>query len=820
MSEKDMILVESVDTNNLSIEEVKNIAKEMFSSTETDFNDIKNRPWYRKFLNTITLGIKDRKVSIKNVRNLANLQTLFLTLYMSQEITHDEELDSIVESVQVVSDSVVALHRNCVIKLSTIESPYTLCEDDQQVLLWFLTLSNEGDFSNEQKDKFQNYNLHIRKACKVSGSEERPLEDMLKNVNSPKVFYRCASEQSYYIWGDFRYTESMKNALAKLAVSEDDKDLILKSIKKEVENYSGEVLVQKYQEIDGMLQAEWFDLEEKKEEINDERGQSTEKIESKVIGYEYIIECIKKYTKTEKLGKSLIKTDTDKEKQLVKLIPTILPKTVADILKTDNGNLLFTTYAVYIFEKDEVKQIKYKDLSEEKIGIDFSRGTLTFEVNSTEKIILNDKKIDNKELQDLFCDLIKIGDLPESDTAVPVKEMSDEVKERYMKLLYYVVSASKCEDYEIYKKANEYGVTSKWEEIKNAVRDDREFKTVLSEWKESLMYPSEESTEVQMIVDICKVIQYTRNNDTIPTTSEKYFNQICGFDKYKEDSIISYALSEKQSIEKRISFDAYKKVLEVFAVALGGIGISVAAYSSIFTMFWTVWWFNLIPGFGTILTAGLTGGSLIKSTFDQKRNKKFNEEELRVKLYKDEYEAYIKAIEDAKEREYDKIANLLENAQSQLSQAANITYKVEIVDDAIYEDIREKVIGYIKNTEIRGKIFSDLTAKEQNKLLNDMVIPGVVEDKDDVIGYFNPNVFFVITRSSSGLLFVKKGFYYKAKPSSHIMYIPYCDIRGVNESNTSLELFTRDGKYIKLKDALYKSFGLSNLFNSVSAMYN
>lgn len=837
MDEK--VTITSIDTSELTPEIVKQMANDLFSSTRSDFDEIKNRTWYKKLLNAATLGVNDRKMTIKNVRSLANLQTLFLNLYTSQEISHDAELDDIVMNVQNLQGSVISLHRKCVLNLTNIEGPVDISRDDQQILLWFLTLINQdGVLSKEQRERYTIYNYTIKTCCnKVIQAEEKPSYDLLKNVESPKVFYRCAAEQAVYTFGEIYFDDGMISALKKLSISEEDKETINNSVIKEVSHFTIDVLLQKYELIDDDGDFEGFETEEIFTEPTPPENDICGEEEA---DFTKIIDYIQTAIDTGKLGKSLLKKSGDAEKEIVKLLPGILPKTIAAITKVENGNLVFTTFAMYYIEKDCMSQIKYAEVTEEKISINFHEGIFSFRSSNDKKIKIKDGKIDAKTLQRLLCDLQTIDSFPISDRAIPIKEMTEKIRIAYLRLIYYIVSASKCEDHEIYKTAAEYDVTPYWVIIKNGIEDDVQFEAELKVWKSALQYPSEETAAVLMIIDVCKILQYTRVNDDIPALSEKFFERICEFEKEKvkekvkekESNIIKLALAEKQFIVKQINYDMYKKVLEGFAIALGGLGISVISYNPILLPFMAAPWVAFGPAVGALFSVGIIAGSVIKNVFNQK----INAEELRMRLFKEQFEDYELAIRDAQSEGYLEIVSHLQKAKELLCLNADLSYNVKIIeDDEMYEKISEKVKKCMGSAETCGSLIEKYSEKEKRRLLNDMVIPGISEKIEDVVAYYNGNdiampgiekfedviafcnvkILATLTGSCSGILFVKKGIYYKEDPSSHIIYISYVDIKSVIEQINYLEIMTNDNRVIKLKGVLFTNNRLPQLFNEI-----
>lgn len=825
--------IASIDTTELTPEIIKQMANDLFSSTRTDFDEIKNRTWYKKLLNAATLGVNDRRMTIKNVRSLANLQTLFLNLYMSQEISHDAELDEIVMSVQYLQESVISLHRKCVLQLTNIQGPEDISREDQQILLWFLTLINQDHMlPKEQCERYRNYNFIIKSCCnKVIQAEEKPNFEMLKNVEFPKVFYRCAAEQAVYTFGEIRFNDSMVTALKKLSISEEDREAINNAVRQEVRHFTLDVLLQKYSFIEGEGDFDGFETEVI---LPESKLPDNETISANKDDFAEIFECIQTTIDTGKLGKSMLKKSDDAEKEIVKLLPGILPQTVVAITKVENGNLVFTTFAMYYIEKESMSQIKYAEVTEEKISINFHEGIFSYGNSNDQKIVIKDKNVDAKSLQRLLCELKTINGFPNSDRAILVKEMTQKIKIAYLRLIYYVVSASNCEDHEIYKIADDYGVTPYWEIIKHGIQDDVQFETELEGWKSALQYPSEETAEVLMIVDICKLLQYSRGIDDIPALSEKYFDKIYAFekDKEKEASIIKLALAEKQFIEQRINYDTYKKILEGFAIELGGLSISVISFNPVLLTFMATPLVVFGAAVGGLLSVGIMASSAIKNVFNQK----INAEELRMCLFKEQFREYQVAIHDARREGRLEIASCLQKAQDLLCTKADLLYNVRIIDEnELYEKISEKVKKCMGSAETGGSLIEKHSEKEKRRLLNDMVIPGISEKSEDVIAYYNGNdvampgidkledviafcnvkILATLTGSYSGILFVKKGFYYKEDPSSHIVYIAYVDIKSVIENMKYLEIITNDNRVIKLKGVLYISNGLPQLFNEI-----
>jgi len=821
------------ESGQCSFDDLKEATGKLTVATQSQFQEIKNEKWFNRVFNMVTFSKKNDIRMADQVGNVAQAQQIMMEILMRLS-GRDSKISDLVsesfEKIKRLSENDVLLAKklkqleNSCLGISKQTDIDELSEAERQILGGlFYDLINNFDEISEQQRHYANAILNYLEV-EAQNIDIRQAIESLNNIDRKRKMLTCCMEYGYLNQFNFDYIDSFEDMINDFDFGNKTIKLIkdgiiatnnLRGVNGFIDKYGYDETLEFGEEF--VVEFEDDDLEELKDIDNKDQGI---KNENKKNEFAEIENSIKKAIASGKIGKTVVLEPNDIEKKTAKLLPTIIPKTVIAITKVKNGKLVFTTFAMYYIQKESIDQINYAEISEEKISIDFNTGAFSFRVSNDQKIIISDERIDAKVLQKLMCELQDVSEFPNSDTATPINEMSEEIRTAYLRLIYYVVTASKCEDYEIYKKADQYDVTKNWEVINNGIYDDRQFEAELEHWKSSMQYPSEETAEVLMIIDICKILQFTRDSDDIPTTSEKYFEKICQFEKEKEENIINFALSEKKSIEQRITFEAYKKVLEGFAISLGGVGISVLAYSSIWTTFLAVSWFNFIPGAGTLISLGIVGSSAIKNVIDQKKNKKFNTEELRIRLFKEQYEDYELTIRDAESEGYLKIASNLKKAKDILCTKAKLTYNVKIIedDDEIYGKISEKVKKCIGSAETCGSLFSKYSDKEKRKLLNDMVIPGIIEKIEDVIAYYNVKFFAEFTGSCSGILFVKKGIYYKDDPSSHIIYIPYVDMKSVTEHMKYLIIATKDDRVIKCKGLLFTSNGLPQLFNEIIDM--
>ena len=63
-----------VDTTVFTTSDAIQAAQNLISKNQATFEEIKTRPWYKKLLNAIVGGAKDRKHIHRSIRDLAQLQ--------------------------------------------------------------------------------------------------------------------------------------------------------------------------------------------------------------------------------------------------------------------------------------------------------------------------------------------------------------------------------------------------------------------------------------------------------------------------------------------------------------------------------------------------------------------------------------------------------------------------------------------------------------------------------------------------------------------------------------------------------------------------
>lgn len=182
--------------------DLRSAAEEIFRDSAASVDALKNRPWYKTLFNALTFYRGDKKLILKDIRNLANLQTIFMQMYVNNCNECSSVLADVMESICQTQSSIQKLYDRCYLRLEEQENVKKLDEADQRVLYLLLQVYADGDceLSEENEAVFQEYNRAVADGLeKASG---RLTKEQLRCVEKPDVLYRCILEQHVVISGE------------------------------------------------------------------------------------------------------------------------------------------------------------------------------------------------------------------------------------------------------------------------------------------------------------------------------------------------------------------------------------------------------------------------------------------------------------------------------------------------------------------------------------------------------------------------------------------------------------------------------------------
>lgn len=804
----------------------KQAATEIFSDSNTAFQEIKNRPWYKSLLNMVTFQRGDKKMVVRNIRNLASLQSVYMEIYTKQLKSQDAELDSLMEQILSTQQFAYKMYISCVLRLKPQMDIGELSESEQQILLLLLSEFNRAEgLNSDERESLQRYNRGVSSGLCVSRPEGNLIHEQLEKIQLPEVFYRCVLEQCAVTGrlDPLDMPSNVSDAIQWLDVSERKKERIVASVKTELNDFGRSFFFEKYKEITLPFDESDFELmEEGSEKVDDDElaapvldAETNTPPQETDSPFGQLIKLICDCTATGSLGKPLLKgaEGETKNKQIAELLPTVLPvsKTVVEITKTVIGHLVFTTHALYWVKDKKFEKIPYAELQPNYLGTRLIGESTVFVYAPPERDQISILGAKAESLEKLLLEISTLGEYAESDVLTEFSALPKEIQLTYMRLLANIIRENGNHLHEVYRLAVQYGLHEHWDYISSDL--DIPIEDVLHNYSHQIPYPNEDALAISLLRDLCTVYQYTKDSDVLTVPEKKYFSLIFSGSEKDRDAIIHYAQLEKQVIEQRIDAKSAQAVTSAFSVAAGAVGASVLAYSGAMALFWSTLWFNFIPGIGTLISAAVVGGSIVSGFLSSQNKKKLTEVETRQKMRDELMFAYRKAEETAIEANLADISSCLH--EGALNIAARIGFQYADyteTEHTLLRGIRHEIITFMKQDQeacaqkkltSNAKLLEDLPSTEWEKVLSNLTFASSEVSVDDVIGLYDPTFSGSIFGNFMGILFLQDEICFRKNKSTPIQRMAYFDMSAIDEKLTSIIIYGKKDEKIALNSINY-----------------
>lgn len=573
-----------------NIDEFKTIANELFKEGTISVNEIKNRPWYKKFLNLVTLQQGDKIFVIKHIKDLGTLQTIFLSVYENVLKQQNKELDNIIETIIATQETVKKIYEKLILK-SSVPGDINKIKNDPSAakcLVDFLMLF--ADSANDIDEDLQQYNLTVKNLLNIQTPGHIEDFSILDNIdkNYHDAFYRCALEQcvvtNRFDFDDnteFDFPVKVKEALEYLSVAPATKKRIEEGVKRECRQLGSSNFLTKYEQrgtsVKGLISIS-DELIEFREEVDTDRAdigtnkdrQSLEhqtKTERETVkhSFEELEQLVNgKITPEEKksflpsvflkrpLGKIL--NDKEKDELLLKYFPNLERKTVINITEGKKYYLVFTTFALYIKQigqttgEKENYCVPYNEISEEHVITDVEPDKLIFDFFNR-RIEYADDKIEINELKNLLLQIKNKDLFAPSDKRLHFRNLAKNVKIGYYHIVSSILRENSLSLAELFRDVvkNDKKLIYSWNEI---VKDENELKDFILQWVENIPYPHEERLSRRLIMSICQLLQFTTNSSGLTLKQQKYFYDILYWIKESERDEVIRAETIGSHLEK------------------------------------------------------------------------------------------------------------------------------------------------------------------------------------------------------------------------------------------------------------------------------
>ena len=223
------------DPTKLSIEDLISAANVLFSAEEKDFMKIKSEKWYATLFHAITLNQDGKKYIVRDVKSLAQLQRLFMYLYVKNYRQTHEQLDIVVDNLLKQSAAMKKMYNSCILRLEAQGLPSELNSKDANILAVFL-----GKYRNsfgEIPEKVKQYN----KGVLLSMNGVVPNGDLdnhqLRKLDQPHIVYKCFMEQCAIdeTIDIQEWPNEMYEVLRDIELGERSKEEIKSAVKREAE---------------------------------------------------------------------------------------------------------------------------------------------------------------------------------------------------------------------------------------------------------------------------------------------------------------------------------------------------------------------------------------------------------------------------------------------------------------------------------------------------------------------------------------------------------------------------------------------------------
>lgn len=815
-------LCPKLDDSVFTYEDAKKAATDILRQSNTSFEELKSRPWYKSLLKAITFKRDDKVLALRNIRDTANLQKLFMQLYVTQLENQDSELDEIVNELIDAEDHIGKLYKRCVLGLKEQTDLHDLCIEDQEFLLLLLALSCRDNLDNDMRERLQEYNSAVHTALQVQMPCDLSDFKAFASVRDSETLYRCLLEQCAVIdrFDPLVLSESVRPAFRHLKLSQDDEERIKEEVKRELDTFGVSFFCEKYRKSEPFLDVDdgyVFDEAEADDLPHIEEREVAETADGR--SYHDIEHMILEWTSTKELGDpqshKFTKKGSVNYEAKNKLIgeemndKAVVGKTVVEITKLKKGTLVFTTSALYYSLDKKIYTIRYADVNTKNVGVKPIAGghALVFD-GPDGRVEIADAKLNERRLEEFLETVSTSAKYALRDTLVPFESLEEKVRLVHIAIVSAVLLENGYSEHEAFRLATDYGMTGSWSDVKKmraySISD------LISMWKNSLPYPNEEALSAKLLGDLCRAFQFAKNSEVLTIEEKRYFPALFTGGEDEVDKVVRFAQLEKQIMEGTIDSESAAKVVEGFLAVMGMVGgYALAYWGAVFAPLGL-----LVPLVGPFAVVG-AASAFLSNYLTSKKNKKIEDIELRKKLFAQTISSYLAAKTAAIEMGETDCMNALTEEIEHIAEATGFSLPQHNATEEQKEKIVALITNFLTTEKAYGTVATNLKNSVLQKMLSQLAIQGAHDDPSEIIGVYDASLSNCVTGNFSGILFMKDGFYFRKNSTSPARFMMYADIKSVLTKFSTMIVRHRQGKNMELKGISYSTPKLSMLFTQI-----
>lgn len=328
-------------------------------------------------------------------------------------------------------------------------------------------------------------------------------------------------------------------------------------------------------------------------------------------------------------------------KVINKLKLAIVPDSVVEIRKISGGYIIFTTYAIYLPDKNGYAEISYKSIKKNLDKLKTSKGkhkkesmlTISYTDNDGKEQLVNvdNSKVEEEVLQSLLTEICGNNiEYAETDKAISFDNLPEEALVIFVALLVYILKSTNSNLMEAYVLASGLKVFLKWKDICSLINNEKEYDENVNKFRALIPYPSEKSISVEaceLVLNALAATQWLKGEDnkgaaTLNPKESELVRKLY-FVSYKRDAFNAIRDDASFYLEMMLGYRHIKELEKIEAKRIKlfeQCGISAGQYLASRALAIFFGKTLLIPGLN-VLTFGAMAGIAIKKHFDNQKLK-------------------------------------------------------------------------------------------------------------------------------------------------------------------------------------------------------
>lgn len=328
-------------------------------------------------------------------------------------------------------------------------------------------------------------------------------------------------------------------------------------------------------------------------------------------------------------------------KVINKLKLAIVPDSVVEIRKISGGYIIFTTYAIYLPDKNGYAEIPYKSIKKNLDKLKTSKGkhkkesmlTISYtDSDGNEQLVnIDNSKVEEEVLQSLLTEICGNNiEYAETDKAIAFDDLPEEALVLFVALLVYILKSTNSNLMEAYVLASGLKVFLKWKDICSLINNEKEYDENVNKFRALIPYPSEKSISVEaceLVLNALAATQWLKGEDnkgaaTLNPKETELVRKLY-FVSYKRDAFNAIRDDASFYLEMMLGYRHIKELEKIEAKRIElfeQCGISAGQYLASRALAIFFGKTLLIPGLN-VLTFGAMAGIAVKKHFDNQKLK-------------------------------------------------------------------------------------------------------------------------------------------------------------------------------------------------------